>query len=159
MRSLEWRPLTARLVAWDAWRAKRGGLATIAARQQARLQALVAGLPVLTPSATVQSAAKKKPKQKVSRLTSWKRMRMARPGVRKWFDGLPKVENGGPAAAFDTRLESLMAGGAARGIPARRLRGPGYDVVGDRRASSWRTRMGPFAPASSSERSRGGLSW
>jgi Flavodoxin len=52
------------------------------------------------------------------------------PGVREWFDGLPKVENGGPAAAFDTRLESPMAGGAARGI-ARRLRRHGYDVVSD----------------------------
>jgi hypothetical protein len=37
------RPLTAWAVAWDAWRAKRGGPAAIASRQQARLQALVAG--------------------------------------------------------------------------------------------------------------------
>jgi phenylacetate-coenzyme A ligase PaaK-like adenylate-forming protein len=41
MRRFESRPLTARSVAWDAWRAKRGGPAAIAARQQARLQALV----------------------------------------------------------------------------------------------------------------------
>jgi phenylacetate-CoA ligase len=41
MRSFKSRPLTARSVAWDAWRAKRGGSAAIAARQQARLQALV----------------------------------------------------------------------------------------------------------------------
>ena len=41
MRRLESRPLTARSVAWDAWRAKRGGPAAIAARQEARLQALV----------------------------------------------------------------------------------------------------------------------
>ena len=41
MRRLESRPLTARSVAWDVWRAKRGGPAAIAARQRARLQALV----------------------------------------------------------------------------------------------------------------------
>ena len=41
MRGFKSRPLTARSVAWDAWRAKRGGSAAIAARQQARLQALV----------------------------------------------------------------------------------------------------------------------
>ncbi len=52
------------------------------------------------------------------------------PGVREWFDGLPKVKDGGRAAAFDTRLGSPMAGGAARGI-ARRLRKHGYDLVSD----------------------------
>ena len=52
------------------------------------------------------------------------------PGVREWFDGLSMVENGGRAAAFDTRLGSPMAGGAARGI-ARRLRKHGYQLVGD----------------------------
>ena len=41
MGSLELRPLTAPSVAWDAWRATRGGPAAIACRQQARLQALV----------------------------------------------------------------------------------------------------------------------
>jgi hypothetical protein len=51
------------------------------------------------------------------------------PGVREWFDSLPKSE-GGSAAAFDTRLPSPMAGGAARGI-ARRLRKHGYDLVGE----------------------------
>ena len=50
------------------------------------------------------------------------------PGVREWFDGLPKMEDGGRAAAFDTRLGSPMAGGAARGI-ARRLRKHGYQMV------------------------------
>jgi hypothetical protein len=50
------------------------------------------------------------------------------PGVRGWFDGLGKVEDGGRAAAFDTRLGSPMAGGAARGI-ARRLRKHGYQMV------------------------------
>ena len=52
------------------------------------------------------------------------------PGVREWFNGLPKVEDGGQAAAFDTRLGSSMAGGAARGI-ARRLRKHGYHLVSD----------------------------
>jgi hypothetical protein len=52
------------------------------------------------------------------------------PGVREWFDGLPKVEDGGRAAAFDTRLGSPMAGGAARRI-ARRLRKHGYALLSD----------------------------
>jgi Flavodoxin len=52
------------------------------------------------------------------------------PGVREWFDGLPKLKAGGQAAAFDTRLASAMAGGAARGI-ARRLRRHGYRVLGE----------------------------
>lgn len=52
------------------------------------------------------------------------------PGVREWFRGLPKLEDRGPAAAFDTRLESSMAGGAARGI-ARRLRKHGYQLISD----------------------------
>jgi Flavodoxin len=50
------------------------------------------------------------------------------PGVREWFDGLPKLKDGGNAAAFDTRLGSPMAGGAARAI-ARRLRKHGYQLV------------------------------
>jgi hypothetical protein len=52
------------------------------------------------------------------------------PGVREWFDSLPKVEDGSRAAAFDTRLGAPMAGGAARGI-ARRLRKHGYHLVSD----------------------------
>src|SRR5512132_4435975 len=51
------------------------------------------------------------------------------PGLREWFNGLPKVDEG-RAAAFDTRLVSSMAGGAARGI-ARRLRKHGYQLVTD----------------------------
>ena len=50
------------------------------------------------------------------------------PGVREWFDRLTKVRDSGPAAAFDTRLGSPMAGGAASGI-ARRLRKHGYHIV------------------------------
>jgi hypothetical protein len=52
------------------------------------------------------------------------------PGVREWFDSLPKTSDGGAAAAFDTRLGSPMAGAAARGI-ARRLRKHGYHLVSD----------------------------
>jgi Flavodoxin len=52
------------------------------------------------------------------------------PGVREWFDSLPEIEDNGHAAAFDTRLGSAMAGGAARGI-ARRLRRHGYHLVSD----------------------------
>jgi flavodoxin-like protein len=51
-------------------------------------------------------------------------------GIREWFDGLPKVQDGGRAAAFDTRLPSGLAGGAARGI-ARRLRRHDYHLVSD----------------------------
>jgi hypothetical protein len=52
------------------------------------------------------------------------------PSLREWFEGLPKVKDGGQAAAFDTRLGSAMAGGAAHGI-ARRLRKHGYHLVSD----------------------------
>jgi hypothetical protein len=49
-------------------------------------------------------------------------------GLRDWFHGLPRPPKGSRAAAFDTRLASPMAGGAAKGI-ARRLHGHGYDIV------------------------------
>ena len=52
------------------------------------------------------------------------------PGLREWFDGLQKIGDGKKAAAFDTRLGSPMAGGAAHGI-ARRLRRHGFDLVTD----------------------------
>jgi len=52
------------------------------------------------------------------------------PGVREWLDELPKISDGRQAAAFDTRLPSSLAGGAARGI-ARRLRRHGYELVCD----------------------------
>jgi hypothetical protein len=54
----------------------------------------------------------------------------AGPGVRDWFDTLPRAEGGSLAAAFDTRLPGSMAGGAARSI-ARRLRHHGYALVVD----------------------------
>jgi Flavodoxin len=52
------------------------------------------------------------------------------PGVRDWFDTLPKATKRSKAAAFDTRADQRLAGGAAHGI-ARRLRRHGYDVVAD----------------------------
>ena len=52
------------------------------------------------------------------------------PGLREWFDDLQKIGDGKKAAAFDTRLDSRMAGGAAHGI-ARRLRRHGYELVSD----------------------------
>ncbi|MFF9915571.1 flavodoxin domain-containing protein [Streptomyces sp. NPDC013457] len=56
----------------------------------------------------------------------------AGPGVRDWFhDTLPKAHTGThAAAAFDTRADMRLAGGAARGI-ARRLRGHGYELVAE----------------------------
>jgi hypothetical protein len=52
------------------------------------------------------------------------------PGLRDWFRGLPKAHGHRPAAAFDTRIEGPMVGGAAPGI-ARRLRRHGYEVVAE----------------------------
>jgi Flavodoxin len=52
------------------------------------------------------------------------------PGVRDWFGDLPKATEGTKAAAFDTRADARMAGGAAHGI-ARRLRHHGYDLVAE----------------------------
>jgi hypothetical protein len=52
------------------------------------------------------------------------------PGVRDWFHGLPKSSAPRPAAAFDTRIDAKLAGGAAHGI-ARRLRHHGYHVIAE----------------------------
>jgi hypothetical protein len=52
------------------------------------------------------------------------------PGVRDWFDDLPKAAKGSKAAAFDTRAGTRLAGGAAYGI-ARRLRRHGYELIGE----------------------------
>jgi Flavodoxin len=49
-------------------------------------------------------------------------------GLRDWFHTLPKAPKGKPAAAFDTRGEGAMMGGAAKGI-AHRLEGHGYELV------------------------------
>lgn len=52
------------------------------------------------------------------------------PGLRDWFHGLPRAHEASRAAAFDTRLPSRLAGGAARGI-ARRLHQHGYQLVAE----------------------------
>jgi hypothetical protein len=52
------------------------------------------------------------------------------PGLRDWFHGMPKTGNGHRAAAFDTRLASRLAGGAAKGI-AHRLRQHGYSLAAE----------------------------
>ncbi len=51
------------------------------------------------------------------------------PGVRDWFGALPRARPGARAAAFDTRGDYRLAGGAARKI-CRRLRRHGYDLIG-----------------------------
>lgn len=54
----------------------------------------------------------------------------AKPGVKEWVDQLPEAPRGSLAAAFDTRLDKPLAGGAAPRI-ARRLKNAGYDMVVD----------------------------
>jgi Flavodoxin domain len=51
-------------------------------------------------------------------------------GVREWLVDLPATGTGRRAAAFDTRLPSALAGGAAHGV-ARALRRHGFEVVAD----------------------------
>ncbi|MGY1704807.1 flavodoxin family protein [Geodermatophilus sp. SYSU D00697] len=51
-------------------------------------------------------------------------------GLRNWFHRLPEASGGRRAAAFDTRGEGPMVGGAARGI-AHRLDGHGYELVAE----------------------------
>jgi hypothetical protein len=50
------------------------------------------------------------------------------PGLREWFAGLDQADPPVTAAAFDTRVASRLAGGAARKI-ARQLRGHGYRIL------------------------------
>ncbi|HEV7188799.1 MAG TPA: hypothetical protein VGN28_12965 [Blastococcus sp.] len=50
------------------------------------------------------------------------------PGLRAWFHDLPKAAEGCLAAAFDTRVDAPLAGGAGHGI-AHRLRRHGYELV------------------------------
>ncbi|GJF34490.1 flavodoxin [Kitasatospora sp. NE20-6] len=52
------------------------------------------------------------------------------PGLRAWFHGLPDTASGTHAAAFDTRADFRMSGGAAYGI-ARRLARHHYDVLAE----------------------------
>ena len=50
------------------------------------------------------------------------------PGAREWLDRAPLARPGNRAAAFDTRLPSALAGGAARPI-ARQLHRHGYQLA------------------------------
>ncbi|MCX5208272.1 hypothetical protein OG689_02935 [Kitasatospora sp. NBC_00240] len=50
------------------------------------------------------------------------------PGLRTWFRSLPEPRPGARGAAFDTRADMLISGGAAHGI-ARRLTHHHYDLV------------------------------
>nr|WP_144298545.1 hypothetical protein [Streptomyces sp. TLI_235] len=52
------------------------------------------------------------------------------PGLRSWFHTPPDTEHGTHAAAFDTRADIRMSGGAADGI-ARRLEHHHYDVTAE----------------------------
>jgi hypothetical protein len=52
------------------------------------------------------------------------------PGIRDWFHDLPETGDRRLAAAFDTRIDARLAGGAAHGI-ARRLRSHGYEVIAE----------------------------
>ena len=52
------------------------------------------------------------------------------PGLRDWFHDLPKAGEGRRAAAFDTRADFRLAGGAAKGI-ARRLHRHGYALAAE----------------------------
>jgi hypothetical protein len=52
------------------------------------------------------------------------------PGLRNWFHALPSATGKRVAAAFDTRADLRMAGGAAKGI-AHRLRSHGYELLMD----------------------------
>jgi Flavodoxin len=69
----------------------------------------------------------------------------AGPGIRDWFGALPRARPGAHAAAFDTRADFRLAGGAARKI-SRRLRRHGYDLVGRPEGFVIEATDGPLRP-------------
>jgi hypothetical protein len=71
------------------------------------------------------------------------------PGVREWLKALPVAPAGNQAAAFDTRLGSLLAGGAARSI-YRRLRDSGYQMVAEPKGFIVVDGRGPLRPGEES---------
>jgi hypothetical protein len=75
------------------------------------------------------------------------------PGVRDWFHGLARPPKGRFAAAFDTRGEGWVAGGAAHGIAAR-LRRHGYRLLAE--AEGFRI-TGTEGPLADGERDRARL--
>ena len=68
----------------------------------------------------------------------------ARPGVREWLGQLPQAAGSACAAAFDTRLDKLMSGSAAREI-GHSLRDRGYQLVARPEGFSVADFEGPLA--------------
>jgi len=68
------------------------------------------------------------------------------PGVREWLDSLPRASPGSRAAAFDTRFNYPLAGGAARPI-AHRLRRHGYPMAAKPEGFVVTDMAGPLLPA------------
>lgn len=64
--------------------------------------------------------------------------------MREWLARLPQAAGGPCAAAFDTRLEKLMSGSAAREI-AHSLRSHGYQLVARPEGFSVADFEGPLA--------------
>lgn len=65
------------------------------------------------------------------------------PGLRDWLHALPRAPRGSRAAAFDTRADAKMAGGAGPGI-GHRLRRHGYDLVDEPQAYKITGTEGPL---------------
>jgi hypothetical protein len=74
-------------------------------------------------------------------------------GLRDWLHHLPPAVPGALAATFDTRLDRLLAGGAAGRI-ARHLRRQGYDLVAPPEGFVVEGKEGPLR-AGELERARG----
>lgn len=69
----------------------------------------------------------------------------AGPGLREWLRALPPARLGALAAAFDTRVESQLAGGAAR--PAsRQLKRRGFGLAGQPEGFTVTGSQGPLRP-------------
>src|SRR5260221_8660236 len=78
----------------------------------------------------------------------------AGPGVREWLAALPPAAGRRWAAAFDTRLSSVLPGSAARVI-ARSLEEHGYEVVARPEGFWWRTCWGRWVRGNATGRGRG----
>ena len=68
----------------------------------------------------------------------------AGPGVREWLATLP-AGGGRPAAAFDTRLDTLFPGSASR-LSGRILREQGYQIIAAPEGFTVTTMQGPLSP-------------
>jgi hypothetical protein len=66
-------------------------------------------------------------------------------GLREWLQALPPARLGAVAAAFDTRLESRLAGGAARSA-SRQLRRRGFGLAGQAEGFIVTGSQGPLRP-------------